>query len=292
MTLLDVLNRRSSLVLVLGAALAVTPSYAADVTEPAAPLPPSASLPDAPGVLPESAAALPPAPAALPDAPSALLDQPAGYSSSAAETSEMNEDNGQATPAAKEVRPWVKFVPAGRIAPTQTAGDKVKLSLRESVTPFSAIAWVTGAGWSHLIDSAPHYGTNSEAFAQRFGASVVNSVSKEIFTDGLYAPLFHQDPRYYQLGRSHKFFNRAVYAGTRPFIGKSDSGKTIPNYASILGSGSAASLAMLYYPDRDQTGSQVMWNWASALGGTALGNVVSELGGEVLQWLHLPKVMQ
>jgi hypothetical protein len=204
----------------------------------------------------------------------------------------LNEDSGQATPASKTVIPQVKFVPVGRIAPPQTAKDKVVLSLRESVTPFSVVAWVSGALWSQWVDTAPHYGTNAEAFGQRFGASVAGSVSKELFTDGLFAPVFHQDPRYYQLGRSHKFFNRAVYAGTRSFIGKTDSGKAIPNYAVILGAGGAASLAQLYYPDRDRSGSQVMWSWAGAIGGTALGNVVSEFGGEVFEWLRLPKIMQ
>ena len=66
----------------------------------------------------------------------------------------------------------------------------------------------------------------------------------------------------------------------------------MPNYANILGAGGAGSLAMLYYPDSDRTGSQVMWNWASALGGSALGNVVSEFGGDIVQKLHLPKFLQ
>lgn len=278
LTLFNRWNRRSVLCFLLGVTIA------------------SASCPasaDAPESAVRSSAS-----ASLPDAPSATLAQPVpslSYSSSLTDPIslwEPTDPNAQATsPAAPTLLPRVKFVPAGSIAPRQTTGDKIALSLRESVTPFSAVAWVASAGWSHLIDSAPHYGTNSEAFAQRFGASVVGGVSKEIFTDGVFAPIFHQDPRYYQLGKSHKFINRAVYAGTRPFIGKTDSGKTIPNYANILGAGGAASLAQLYYPDpRDQGASQVMWSWASALGGSALGNVISELGGDVLQWLHLPKI--
>ena len=107
------------------------------------------------------------------------------------------------------------------------------------------LGWPLSAGWSHLIDSSPNYGTNGKAFAQRLGAAAALNSSKEIFSDSILATAFHQDPRYYQLGRSHKLINRAVYAGTRPIIGRTDSGKTIPNYAFILGQ---AALLRLRWP--------------------------------------------
>jgi hypothetical protein len=149
------------------------------------------------------------------------------------------------------------------------------------------LGWPLSAGWSHLIDSSPNYGTNGKAFAQRLGAAAALNSSKEIFSDSILATAFHQDPRYYQLGRSHKLINRAVYAGTRPIIGRTDSGKTIPNYAFILGTGGAAALTLAYYPDRNVSGSQFARTWASSLGGSALGYLVSELGGEVIQKLRI-----
>jgi hypothetical protein len=149
--------------------------------------------------------------------------------------------------------------------------------------------WVISAGWSHLINGSPNYGVNGEAFAQRLGAAAALNSSKEIFSDSVLAPVFHQDPRYYQLGNSHKFFNRGIYAATRPIIGRTDSGKTIPNYAFILGTGAAAALTQTYYPDRNISGTQFARTWVTSLGGSALGYLVSEFGGDAIQWLHIKK---
>jgi hypothetical protein len=204
---------------------------------------------------------------------------------------EMSGFGGQATVASTKSTPLprVKFISAGQTAPRQTAHDKVLLGLRESVTPFSMMAWGASAGWSHLINSSPNYGVNSEAFAQRLGAAAATGASKEIFSDSILAPIFHQDPRYYQLGRGHKFINRAVYAATRSVIGRTDGGKSTVNYAAILGTGGSATLNLAYYPDRNHNAPTVMRNWASGIGGSALGYVISEFGGEVIQALHLKK---
>jgi hypothetical protein len=233
----------------------------------------------------ESTANEPPA-TTLPDAPSALL--PSLLAGSDDPQNSVAAHTGTTT--APTVRPTVKFVAAGRVAPPQQPRDKVLLGLRESVTPFAMVGWVVSAGWGHLVDGSPNYGTNGRAFGQRLGAAAALNSSKEIFSDSILATAFHQDPRYYQLGKSHKFINRGLYAATRPIIGRTDSGKTIPNYAHILGTGGAAALTRTYYPERNQTGGQVVQTWATSLGGSAIGNLVSEFGGEVIGWLRIGKL--
>ena len=224
----------------------------------------------------------------LPDSPGASRETEATFSTSNADSAAYG---WQATGASGKpmALPRVKFIAAGQPAPKQTAGDKILLGMRESVTPFSMIGWVGSAGWSQLIDSSPNYGTNGKAFAQRLGAAAALNTSKEIFSDAVLATAFHQDPRYYQLGKSHKFINRVFYAGTRPVIGRTDGGRTIPNYAFILGTGGAAALTHTYYPERNITPGQVMQTWASSLGGSAAGYLFSEFGGELVNWLHVRK---
>ena len=224
--------------------------------------------------------------ASLPDSPGALL---ASQRISSSNDSEHNAFGAETTGAniRPTIAPRVKFIAAGRVAPKQQAHDKLLLGLRELVTPFAVIGWLGSAGWSQLIDGPPNYGTNGTAFAQRFGAAAALSSSKEIFSDSILATAFHQDPRYYQLGNGHGFFSRALYAATRPIVGRTDSGKTIPNYAFILGSGGAAGLTRAYYPERNQTGGQIARTWATTLGGSAVGSLVSEFGGGVIGWLRV-----
>jgi hypothetical protein len=185
--------------------------------------------------------------------------------------------------------PYVKFIAAGRAVTPQTAGDKFIMGLRESVTPFSLLAWIIPAGYSHLTDGPPNYGTNSTAFAQRLGGSTALSVSKEIFSDSVMAPILHQDPRYYQLGPSQPFLKRVVYAATRPIIGRTNGGRTIPNFAFLAGSAGAAVLTKTYYPPRNQTNSEVLEIFGTTLGGSAIGYGISEFGGELAQILHIAK---
>ena len=185
--------------------------------------------------------------------------------------------------------PRMKFISAGQPAPPQTARDKVLLGLRESVTPFSMIGWVTSAGYSHLTDGRPNYGTNSQAFAQRLGAAAALGTSKEIFSDSIMAPVFHQDPRYYQIGHSRGIVKRGLYAATRSIIGRTDSGRTIPNFALFAGTAGAVVLTKAYYPPRNQSAGEVFQAFGSSLGGSALGYLVSEFGGEIASILHISK---
>lgn len=185
--------------------------------------------------------------------------------------------------------PRVKFIASGRSALPQRAQDKVLLGLRETLAPSGIAGWFFSSGWSHLLDNAPNYGVDSSAYAQRLGAAAALGSSKEIFSDALMAPVLHQDPRYYQLGHGHRFINRAAYAATRPIIGRTDAGRAIPNYAYMLGTAEAAALAQAYYPERNRNGVQVARTWITSLGGSALGDVVSEFSGDMLQWLHLTK---
>jgi len=183
----------------------------------------------------------------------------------------------------------IKFIEAGQPAPKQKATDKILLGMRESVTPFAMAGWAISAGWSQLIDSSPNYGTNGKAFTQRLGAAAALNSSKIIFSDSVLATAFHQDPRYYQLGSEHRFMTRAIYAATRPIVGRTDGGRTIPNYAFILGTGGAASLTHTYYPERNVTPRQVMQTWATSLGGSAAGYLISEFGGDIIGWLRINK---
>ena len=78
------------------------------------------------------------------------------------------------------------------------------------------------------MNSSPNYGDRCWAFGQRLGAAAARGVSEGVFSNSLFAPLFHEDPRYYIMGPGHSFFKRLVYAGTRSIITRTDSGKTHP----------------------------------------------------------------
>jgi hypothetical protein len=268
---------KRSVILTIALFATMTPLALAQATDISASTEAMVTTPDLPVLTGSSA---------LPDSPGAVFF---ATSSSAMPEDSIDSDDPSTPTARPMARPQVKLISANRTAPTQTAGDKVLMGLREAVTPYSVIGWFISAGWAQLIDGSPNYGTNSEAFAKRLGASAALASSRGIFGDSILGPVFHQDTRYYQLGRSHKFINRVIYAGTRTIIGKTDSGRAIPNYAFLIATAGSSGLTVTYYPDRNTSGSQVFQTFATSVGGAALGNLVSEFGGDVIQALHLSR---
>ncbi|MGI9070563.1 MAG: hypothetical protein ACR2JB_04350 [Bryobacteraceae bacterium] len=63
-------------------------------------------------------------------------------------------------------------------------------------SPLTFGAGVFNAGLSHVTNSDPRYGTNSAAFAQRFGASIADVATQNFLGDFPFASAFHEDPRY------------------------------------------------------------------------------------------------
>jgi hypothetical protein len=180
------------------------------------------------------------------------------------------------------------------IAPNEIAQpmhvrDKVVGGLGDSVSLFAATGWFASAGWGQLTNRSPNYGTDKGAFGQRLGADAIRNSSQVIFRDCFFAPVFHQDPRYYIMGRGHKILKRGVYAATRPLIGRTDSGHTTPNFALLAGNAAGAALTITYYPATNTTFGEVAKTFGTSVGGSAIGFVVTEFVADALQYAHLRK---
>ena len=250
----------------------------------------------APSAAPAQRASL--EPLALPDAPSASSSSvsgdpapdPAGQIANQKEGSQPSLNPLQRLATPRIPTPTDVVVAPGQIGPHQTARDKLIASLRDSISPFSIAGEIISAGYSQGVDSSPNYGRDFGAFGQRVGASVARGTSQDIFSEGVLAAVLHEDPRYYQLGSRQNFFKRVVYAGTRPVIGRTDSGRTTLNLSIIGGYLGAAALSQTYYPARNQGFDNVLQTWGTGIGGNAIGDEVTEFLPDVLQFLHLKRV--
>ncbi|WP_263418988.1 hypothetical protein [Terriglobus albidus] len=185
----------------------------------------------------------------LPDSPgfvrSAALKTPPEHTN----TLEMGDDAPiiKTNLAPKHAR----IIQPGQQAQPLTAGDKLIFSIRNQTRPMSPVNWVLSAGLSHLRDGRPHYGTDSGAFGERLGAAALKQGTQSILVFGVFASLFHEDPRYYRQGKSYPFMKRAVYAASRIVITRTDAGQPSINWARICGMAGSAAITNLYYPERD-----------------------------------------
>jgi hypothetical protein len=221
----------------------------------------------------------------LPDAPDAVRSSDSVSSSASAKTS-FNPAPGQLPAVAA---PSDKFIAPGQQAPVLSAKDKFVMGAKDSITPFSAASWLASAGWSHLINGSPNYGTNSGAFGQRLGASVIRDISEDFLSTSVMANVFHEDPRYYKMGRGHPIGRRVVYAATRAIITRTDSGRATPNYALLSGNLAGSILTNAYYPPSNHGFKETSEIFFSSVGGSALGFGISEFLSDALAIVHLKK---
>lgn len=225
---------------------------------------------------------------ALPDAPGEVSSSSASNTASPADSFRFDSMPMRSATPAMASRTTKNIAP-GQQAPRLTIGDKILLGFRSSVTPFSLTGWVFSAGYSQAINGSPNYGTNATAFAQRLGAAAARNESEGVFSDALMAPLFHEDPRYYEMGQGHPFIKRVLYAATRTFVTRTDDGQATPNYALLFGNVGGAALTNAYYPPQNRGFGNTAKTFGLSLGGSSLGFIVTEFYTDALEVAHLKK---
>jgi hypothetical protein len=184
---------------------------------------------------------------------------------------------------------YAAVIPAGWTAQPLTAGNKVVVGLHDAVDPFSLIGIVLSAGYSDVVNGQPNYGTNGKAIGKRLGAVAARDTSETIFTESIFAPIFHQDPRYYVMGHGHSFLSRLVYAGTRPLITRTDGGHQTINVSLLAGYASAVTLADTYFPQSNRNFHDTAADFGGSIGGAALGYAVTEFYHDFAVAMHLKK---
>jgi hypothetical protein len=220
----------------------------------------------------------------IPDSPGFLFSS----SNNSPDPDNASFDPG-AAPAFKHSPHLRLTVYQGEIAAPMTVSAKIKGGLKNSVSLFSMTGWLASAGYEQVTNGSPNFGTDAGAFGQRLGFGAIHGISNGVFSNSLFAPIFHEDPRYYVMGPGHPFPKRLVYAATRVFISRTDSGRSIPNYALFAGNAGGAALTVVYYPAQNTTPSQVTRTFGTSLVGSAFGFVVDEFVVDALVDLHLKK---
>jgi hypothetical protein len=216
--------------------------------------------------------------ATLPDDPSIHL---AGIEAAPAPQS--------ATSAAPTAPRYTMTISPGYHAQQLTRHEKVILGFRDMYSPSTFVGEIASAGYSHITNGQPNYGTDKGAFGQRLGASALRDTTENLFSEVILAPMLHEDARYYIEGSHYNFFHRTIYAATRPIITRTDSGKSTINASVLIGYAGASALSYTYYPAINQNFKDTAATFGGALAGAAVGDFVNEFLDDVLQTLHLEK---
>lgn len=141
------------------------------------------------------------------------------------------------------------------------------------------------AGWEHLLDNNPKYGSDKAGFGERLGAASLRQASQAVLSNGFAAAAFREDPRYYRLGKG-KIGSRIWHAARGIVLTQNDRGSSTVNYAQLVGYAGAAALTRTYYPEVSTQWGAIWRGYGISLSAAALGNVIHEFSPDLLYLIH------
>ena len=167
---------------------------------------------------------------------------------------------------------------------TISAGHKLLIASKDSFDyPLAGIAAIY-AGFGQLSNQNPSFGQGMAGYARRLGTGYADQAIGNMFTEGIYPALLHEDPRYFRRGEGSTGY-RIRYAVTRIFVTKTDAGKYRFNYSEWLGNASGVAISNLYYPD-GRTWNQNAVKLLEQCGTDAFSQVLKEFWPDLRRKLH------
>jgi Carboxypeptidase regulatory-like domain len=160
-------------------------------------------------------------------------------------------------------------------APPMGPRQKFRLAFRSMMDPMAFVGAAGIAGFEQYRNIYPGYGDGVEGYFKRFGAAYANDFSARMLSSGVYASLFHQDPRYFYKGTG-SIQSRTMYAISCAVVTRDDHGRKRPNYSHVLGVFTAAAISNLYYPKESRGLSLTLLNGALETAGNSATNIVRE----------------
>jgi hypothetical protein len=216
--------------------------------------------------------------AQLPDAPS---PQPNGESRHGAGLVDdlLNEvDPGYDGVAGK----WDVTINHGERVQPFTALDKIHYAWTEENDPASLFTASLAAGYEHLRDSDPHFGTDSAGFGERLGAAAFRQGVNRMFGDGFLPALTHEDPRYYRIGEG-SITHRGLRSVEQTLIRHRDNGTVGINYSGLAGHAMADGLPITFYPQVSAKADVALKGFGTSLAADAGLKLVREFLPDLFQ---------
>jgi hypothetical protein len=217
----------------------------------------------------------------LPDAPSAAVSSASGSTAQDAPAPDpgprpVHASNTSSYRSSK----WYGVVDPGENVPPLDSKDKMLFWLHEEISPVGWFPVVYSAGWEHIFNEDPKYGTDSAAFGERLGAAALRVSSYRFFSDSLLPTVLHEDPRYFRKAYG-SVVSRGLYSAAQSVVARKDDGSTGVSFASILGHLAGSALTATYYPAPSVKTSVVMETWGWSMAGDAGGNLFLEFWPDV-----------
>ena len=178
-------------------------------------------------------------------------------------------------PPLPPARRYAQVIEPGQITQPFNPDEKLVFSFTEVARPITLLPGLYSASYEQIFETDPKYGHDLGAFGEKLGAAMLRSASVRVFSDGIFAAAFHQDPRYYRVAHG-SIIHRSLLSAEQALVRRSDDGNPEFNYSGIAGRAAAAALVVTYYPEPSLTARVVGLTFATSIATDAGGNLVLE----------------
>lgn len=133
--------------------------------------------------------------------------------------------------------------------PPMKAKDKFKVVALGTFDYIEYPWWGVLAAINQAENSEPAFGQGWDAYAKRYGTTAGDSMMENFMVGAVFPSILHQDPRFYQSSKGG-FPRRSLYAVSRIFVTRGDSGHAQFNASEIFGAATAATISTYTYHPR------------------------------------------
>ena len=133
---------------------------------------------------------------------------------------------------------------------TLTGKQKMTIAAKDSFDYPLVLLAAAYAGLDQLDNDDRSYGQGVEGYAKRLGAWYADEALGNMFTEGVFPTLFHQDPRYFRRGPSYGgVWKRTGYALAQVVVTHKNGGGMQFNYSEWVGNAAATAIGNIYHVD-------------------------------------------
>jgi hypothetical protein len=176
--------------------------------------------------------------------------------------------------------PNFRAVSAGALPPPPSPKQAFIIATQNSFD-YSSFIFV---GLTSLLaegtDAHPQLGKGVDGFGRYYWRGFVDKADGNYFVIFALPTVFHQDERYYAMGKGG-LFKRAFYAASRVAITPDYHGHNSFNVSELLGKGIAQGISLAYYPSQTQTLGGFASKYGYAIGRDVLTNVFREFWPDI-----------
>jgi hypothetical protein len=188
-------------------------------------------------------------------------------------------------PCSELIYPYQRFLASNIVIP-MTWQQKGYLALHDLTDPanFGTILGISAITVG--ADSHSAYGPGMKGFGKIVGVSLLQDATGQFFGAFAIPAIAHQDPRYFRMPHA-RISKRILYSISRTVISRSDSGRSIPNYGTLLSYPITAEIDNLYVPGIHPDGPSTVARIFTGYGLDPVNNLLNEFLPDVASRVHV-----